>query len=49
MMYLDYQQIVDIIAEFLKVSLPIGITFGLIQKLVNLFMSSAFGSKNIKL
>lgn len=46
---LNYQTIVDLIGAFMGYALPIGILFGLSEKLVNLFFSIAFGSKTIKL
>lgn len=48
-MMLDYQQIINLVAEFMKYALPIGIIFGMTEKLGNLFFSFAFGSNRVKL
>lgn len=44
-MTLDYQAIVDIIAELLVVAMPIGVLFGLVGKMVTFFLSMLFGQK----
>ncbi len=46
---LSYQLIINLIGQMMLVSMPIGILFGLTEKLINLFFSMAFGSKNIKI
>lgn len=48
-MILDYQQIVDMVGEVCKYAVPIGILFGVTEKLTNLFFSLAFGKKRIDL
>lgn len=48
-MILDYQQVIDLIAEILKYALPIGIIFGITEKATNLFFNLAFGNKKITL
>ena len=49
MIELDYQIIVNLIADFLKYAIPIGLLFGLTEKLCNLFFSMAFGKEKINL
>lgn len=48
-MQLDYQQIINLTGQALSAALPIGIVFGLAEKLCNLFFSAAFGKKKIDL
>lgn len=48
-MELNYQTIVDMVAQIIQLALPIGIVFGLAEKLVNGFLSMAFGEKRVKL
>ena len=45
---MDYQLIINLVATVLSLSLPIGITFALAEKLVNMFLSFAFGDKKVK-
>lgn len=46
---LNYQVIIDLVVLFLSLSVPIGIVFGITEKLLNLFYSMVFGDKNIRL
>lgn len=46
---LDYQVIVNLAAQVISCALPIGIVFGLAEKLVNTFLSMALGKERIKL
>lgn len=46
---IDYQQIVNAVAEMIKCAVPIGLILGLTEKLCNLFFSLAFGKKKIDL
>lgn len=39
---MDYQSIVNLVAEVIKNALPIGIIFLLGERLVNMFLSFAF-------
>lgn len=48
-MEIDYQQIVTIVAEIIKISLPIAFIFGITQKLFSLLMGLAFGKEKINL
>ena len=48
-MELNYQIVIDMVAEIISLSLPIGITFGLAERLINAFLSMAFGERRIKL
>lgn len=48
MMELDYQAIINLVAMIIGVAIPIGVIFGLTEKLINLFLSACFGSKEIK-
>jgi hypothetical protein len=46
---LNYQEIINTLGLFVAISLPIGILFGMTSKIINLFLSLAFGERNIKL
>ena len=46
---INYQEIISVVTEFMKVALPIGIIFGLTKKLTNLFFSLAFGKDKVDL
>lgn len=46
---LDYQGIIDAVAVVIKSALPIGIVFALAEKMVNSFLSMAFGERNVRL
>lgn len=46
---LDYQQIIDCVAVVISNALPIGIVFGIAEKMVNAFLSMAFGEKKVRL
>lgn len=46
---LNYQVIVELVATYIMISLPIGILFGLAGKLINMFLSAVFGDKTIKM
>lgn len=48
-MILDYQQVIDLVADVCKQAVPIGIFIGITEKVVNLFYSMAFGNKRINL
>lgn len=48
-MIIDYQVVIDLVAECVKNAIPIGIIFGMTEKLGNLFFSLAFGNKRINL
>lgn len=48
-MELNYQIVIDMVAEIIRLSLPIGITFGLAERLINAFLSMAFGERRIRL
>lgn len=48
-MELNYQTIIDLAGTVVAYALPIGIVFGVVEKVLNLFFSLAFGSKNIKM
>ena len=39
---MDYQPIVDLVVEYMKAGLPLGIIFILTERLINLFLSMAF-------
>lgn len=39
---MDYQTIIDLVAEVIKNALPIGIIFTLSERLVNMFLGFAF-------
>lgn len=45
----DYQEIIGMVAEFMSVALPIGIIFGIGEKLINLFFSLAFGKDKVRM
>lgn len=46
---MDYQQIIDMVAECIKIAMPIGVVFGLSEKVINLFLSLAFGKEKVRL
>lgn len=48
-MSLNYQQIIDAVAMVVTYSLPIGLIFGITEKLVNMFLSFAFGKEKINI
>ena len=48
-MELDYQTIINLAGTVISYSLPIGIVFGVAEKVLNLFFSLAFGAKNIRM
>lgn len=48
-MELNYQIVIDMVAHVIELALPIGVTFALAEKLVNGFLSMAFGEKRIRL
>lgn len=39
---MDYQPVVNLVVEYMKAGLPIGIIFLLAERLVNMFLSFAF-------
>lgn len=41
-MELDYQEIISVVADFLKIGLPIGIIFGVVDWGLDFFFSCAF-------
>lgn len=45
----NLQVIIDTIGFMLVLSVPIGVMFGVVSKVVNFFFSMAFGDRNIKL
>lgn len=48
-MTLDYQEIVSIVAQCMKLALPIGLVFGIGGKSVDMFLSMALGKERVKL
>jgi uncharacterized membrane protein YphA (DoxX/SURF4 family) len=48
-MDLDYQIIINMVAQIISVALPIGVVFGLAERLVNAFLSMAFGERKVRL
>lgn len=46
---LNYQIIIDMAVTFIMISMPIGILFGITEKLIKLFLSFVFGDRTIKL
>lgn len=46
---LNYQLIIDMTILFITLSIPIGIVFGIAEKLIKLFLSAVFGDKTINL
>jgi hypothetical protein len=46
---IDYQQIVGLVGEVMTVAIPVGLIFGLADKLYNAFMSMVFGKDKINL
>lgn len=48
-MELDYQTIINLAGNAVAYALPIGIVFGVAEKMLNLFFSLAFGAKNIRM
>lgn len=46
---IDYQEVVTLCAQMISVALPIGLIFGLSEKLVNGFLSMVFGERRVKL
>lgn len=48
-MEIDYQQIVNLVADVLKVSLPIALLFGISGKLARFLVSMVTGERRIKL
>lgn len=46
---LNYQQIIDMMVKLISCSLPIGLIFGITEKLVNMFLSFAFGKEKINI
>lgn len=46
---LNYQSIIELIAIFIAVALPIALFFGFAVKMVNFFLSMAFGERQVKL
>ena len=48
-MELNYQTLIDLVGVCVKNALPIGIVFGIAEKMLNLFFSLAFGAKNIRM
>lgn len=45
---LNYQDIIGCAAVMISCALPIGIIFGLAEKLINGFLSIAFGEKKVR-
>lgn len=45
----DYQEIISIMAEMIKVSIPIGLIWGITRKILRMFFSIAFGERDVKL
>jgi hypothetical protein len=46
---IDYQTIINLVGTMIGYALPIGCIFGLGEKLVNMFISIAFGEKKIRM
>jgi len=46
---LNYQVIIDAVANVINAALPIAIVFALAEKIVNGFISMAFGEKKVRL
>ena len=46
---IEYQVIVNLAAEAVKYALPIGLVFGVAEKVCNLWFSMALGAKNIRM
>lgn len=48
---MDYQAVIDILGEGMKIALPLGITLGVIEKLINMFLDCALdrGSRKERL
>lgn len=49
MQAIDYQQIVNLCAEIIRLALPIGVIFGLSRVAVNGFLSMVFGKNKVDL
>lgn len=45
---IDYQQVVDLCVQAVSVALPIGLIFGLAEKLINGFLSMVFGKDRVR-
>jgi hypothetical protein len=48
-MNIDYQGTVTLALAFITMALPIGIVFGITEKLLRMFLSAVTGEKNIKM
>jgi hypothetical protein len=46
---LDYQVVIDAVGAVITNALPIGIAFAFAEKIVNSFLSMAFGERKIRL
>lgn len=46
---LNYQQVIDLLITFLTIAIPISILFGIVEKLVNMFLSFVFGRETVKM
>lgn len=46
---IDYQQIVDIVAQGIQLGMPIGIVFGVASRLVRFALSCITGKEQVKL
>lgn len=48
-MMVDYSEIVTIVAEVVRVALPIGIIFALAERACNMFIGMVTGEKRVKM
>lgn len=46
---LDYQMVIDLAGEALKYALPIGIVFGIAERLGNMIVSAVTGEKRVRI
>ena len=46
---IDYQIIVDMCGQMLIYALPIGMIFGIVERIANMFISAASGEKRVRL
>lgn len=49
MITINYQSIIDLVAEILQVALPIALLFGISGKLVRMLISMVTGERRVKL
>ena len=48
-MTVNYQQVVDILVVAITLAVPIGFIFGVVEKIINMFFSFAFGKNKVSL